>query len=346
MNQATRAAQQARHSATMRLPIAFAYPLRGIVGRSLIGAALLALGGAMLFLSGAYWTIGGAVLGLFGSLVAASNLRARIDRDRRKIVLNPDGVEIRYGFSRRSCRFLDYSEYRISRLGLRRFLTALPLEVEQALGERARLVRAMLYDRPTFITPMPLFGDSAPASLLEWQSLLNELRRAAFASAGRVDAGDRVASEAAAADSRRAGEWSARQRAGAKPTRMSRRACLRWQFVVTILFLAILLAPTTLGLAAHQLGVAICGLSEAGACWRIQPLIAQIMMIGGPVLAILVFILGSAWLSVRRAHDLDEDVSVWQALRGGASRRSAFRYRLGTEDGTPGTNRVGPAPPN
>ncbi len=75
---------------------------------------------------------------MLGAVAAVSNLRALLDPDRRKIVLDEDGVEIRYGFSRRHYRFLDYSDYRISRLGVRRFLTALPVEIEQRLGERAR----------------------------------------------------------------------------------------------------------------------------------------------------------------------------------------------------------------
>jgi len=71
------------------------------------------------------------ILGALGAVAAASNLCALLYPDRRKIVLDEEGVEIRYGFSRRTYRFLDYSDYRISRLGLRRFLVALPLDVEQ-----------------------------------------------------------------------------------------------------------------------------------------------------------------------------------------------------------------------
>ncbi len=222
MNDATRVVDQARDPATLRLPIEFEYPLRGIAGRSVIGAALLALS-ALLLLTGSVWVIIGIAVGLLGALVAASNLRALIDRDWRKISLTEDGVETRYGFSRRYYRFLNYSEYRIARLGLRRFLTALPLEVEQSLGERAGRVATTLYDRPAFITPMPAFGEGAPATLLEWQALLNELRRAAFVSAGLAAKLEEVPRQAKAEDLRRAEQWRVRERAGVKLSRLSRR---------------------------------------------------------------------------------------------------------------------------
>jgi hypothetical protein len=41
-----------------------------------------------------------------------------------------------------------------------------------------------LHDRPAFLTPMPMLGSGAPATLLEWQAILNGLRGAALAAAG------------------------------------------------------------------------------------------------------------------------------------------------------------------
>jgi hypothetical protein len=175
VNDAIWAAQQAHHPATPRLPVAFAYPRGGILGRAAIGLALLALGAAMLLEAGILWIFGGAIVAVIGAVAAVSNLSALVDRDRRKIVLDEHGVEIHYGFSRRHYPFLDYSDYRITRLGVRRFLTALPVEVERRLGQQAEQVRVTLHDRPAFLTPMPMLGDGAPAAYL--LCLRSRLRR-------------------------------------------------------------------------------------------------------------------------------------------------------------------------
>lgn len=343
VNDATRAAHQRHDAASMHLPIAFSYPIQGIIGRTLIGVALLALGGSLLF-AVSFWPIMGMALGLLGLPVAASNLRALIDRDWRKIEIGEDGVEIRYGFSRRHYRFLDYSEYRISRLGLRRFLTALPIEVDQALGERAARVRTTLYDRPAFITPMPLFGDGAPKSLIEWRALLNEARRAAFVSAGIALTAD--AGRPSADDVRRAAEWRVREDAGAPPTRLSRRAYWRGRMLLTAAFFVILLAPMIITAFARHAGVTLCSTADGSSCGGIDPAILQAIMLGGPVIAILVFMLGGAWLGVRRARDLDEDLPYWHALAGTLLRRGTLQHRLRLEEGTPGPNRFGTVPPN
>jgi uncharacterized membrane protein YhaH (DUF805 family) len=68
------------------------------------------------------------------------------------------------------------------------------------------------------------------------------------------------------------------------------------------------------------------------------------MRIAGPAVAVLVFVIGNAWIAVRRAHDLDEDVSFWRAAVGSLAPEGALRQRLAGEDGTPGTNRFGPPP--
>lgn len=343
MNDATQAAQQVYHPATLRLPVAFAYPRGGILGRAAIGLVLLALGAGMLLEAGILWIAGGAVVAVLGAVAAASNLRALLDPDRRKIVLDEDGVEIRYGFSRRQYPFLDYSDYRISRLGIRRFLTALPVEVEQKLGQDAAQMRVTLHDRPAFLTPMPMLGDGAPATLLEWQTMLNGLRRAALAAAG-VSAAPAVETPAQRAEeARRADLWRARVEAGARPSRLSRAGYSRGRFVLTLAFFALLVAPIALAAAVQHGAIAICGPASASGCLDVGPGLQLAVMIGGPALAVIVFMLGNAWMAMRRAHDLDEDIGFWRAALESLARQGALRRRLSGEDGTPGTNRFGPA---
>jgi hypothetical protein len=344
VNDATRSVQQEVHPATLRLPAAFGYPLGGILGRLAIGAALLAAGLVMLSQGGVLWIAGGAALALLGGIAAFGNLRALLDPDRRKVVLDQDGVEIRYGLSRRYYGFLDYSEYRIARLGLRRVLTALPIDVEQALGKRAERVRVTMHDRPAFLTPMPLLGNGAPATLLEWQSTLNELRRAAIATAGVADAFEREAAGDAAQETRGAAIWRAREQAGAKPSRLSRRAYARGRFVLSLVFLVLLLAPTGFVVVVKQGFVALCGSAGGAGCLTVGPALQQAVMIGVPLLAVLVFVMGSARLAVRRAHDLDEDLPFWNAAFGAFGQRGLQR-RLASEEGSAETNRFGPAPP-
>jgi len=343
VNDATPAAHQAHHHhpATVRLPVAFEYPRGGILGRLAIGVALLALGAAMLLESGIVWIVGGAIVGALGVAAAASNLRALLDPDRRKIVLDEDGVEIRYGFSRRHYRFLDYSDYRIARIGLRRFLTALPIEVEQRLGQRAERVRVTLHDRPAFLTPMPMLGAGAPASLLEWQATLNALRCAALAAAGQ--AVDVRTEEELAEEARRAAIWQARAQAGARPSRLSRGGYARGRFALTVAFFALLVAPIGFVVAVRHGAIAVCGPVSASGCLAIDAGTQLAVMIGGPALAVLVFTIGNAWMAMRRAHDLDEDIGFWRAAVGSLARHGTLRRRLAAEDGTPGTNRFGPA---
>jgi hypothetical protein len=341
---ATQAAQQANHPATLRLPIAFDYPRHGILGRAAIGLALLALGVTLLMEAGVLWILGGVIIGALGAVAALSNLSALLDPNRRKIVLDEDGVEIRYGFSRRYYSFLEYSDYRISRLGLRSFLTALPVEVEQRLGERAERVRVTLHDRPAFLTPMPMLGAGAPATLLEWQATLNELRRAAIAAAGSIVVADTRTKEELAEEARRAAIWRAREQAGARPSRLSRAGYTRGRFALTVAFFVLLVAPIGLMVAVQHGAIAICGPATASGCLDIAAGTQLLMMIAGPAVAVLVFVIGNAWIAVRRAHDLDEDVSFWRAAVGSLAPEGALRQRLAGEDGTPGTNRFGPPP--
>jgi hypothetical protein len=341
VNDATRAAQQGYHPATLRLPVSYEYPLAGIVGRTAIGAALLVLGGALFVPSGIWHALGAVILLLLGGVVAASNVRALVDPAWRRIVLDDTGVEIRYGFSRRRYPFLDYSDYRISRLGVRRFLTALPIEVDRSLGERARRVRVTLHDRPAFLTPMPVMGGGAPATLLEWQATLNELRRAAIAAAGLTAEFERRTLEGAAEEARRAAIWRTREQAGARPSRLSRAGFVRRRGVLGLAFFAILLAPIAFSYAVRHGIIALCGAAD---CAGVDPLVHLLMMIGGPALAIAIFALGHARLMVLRAHDLDEDLTWWRAALGPLWRCRSLERRLSREEGTPGTNRFGPAP--
>lgn len=342
MNDAIRAAHQADHPATLRLPAAFEYPRSGIVGRTAIGLALLALGAAMLLEADILWIAGGVVVGTVGAVAALSNLSALLDPDRRKIVLDQEGVEIRYGLSRRHYRFLDYSDYRISRLGVRRFLTALPIDVEQRLGNRAEQVRVTLHDRPAFVTPMPMLGNGAPATLLEWQATLNELRRAALAAAGisHIPTAD---TPEGVEEARRAANWRALVQAGARPSRLSRAGYARGQVALTLAFFVLLVAPIAFSAAVQHGAIAVCSAANASGCLDFDPGLHLVVMIGGPALAVLVFLIGNAWMARRRAHDLDEDISFWRAAFAPLARHGALRRRLAGEDGTPGTNRFGPA---
>jgi hypothetical protein len=345
VNDATRAAQQAQHPATMRLPAMFEYPMGSILGRTAIGFALVTAGGAMLWQSHILWIIVGVPLVAIGGLAAASNFAALMHRGRRTIMLDEEGVTVRYGFSQRYYGFLDYSDYRIARLGLRRFLTALPVEVERSLGKQAEHVRVTIHDKPAFLTPMPLLGNGAPATLLEWQSTLNELRRAAIATADFAGELDRGSVRQAAVEARSAALWRAREAAGARPARQSRPRNARGRFLLAIVFVVLLLAPIIIAMAAGQGIFALCGAAGGVACIGIDPMLQQALLIGGPLLALLVFVIGNARLTVRRAHDLDVDLPFWKASLDLLSRDRTLRWRLGREAGTAGTNRFGPMPP-
>ncbi|NJO38433.1 MAG: hypothetical protein HC871_13535 [Rhizobiales bacterium] len=188
MSRAARAEEWTGALAEAGLPINFTYPVLEIAVRELIGLAILAAGISLVSQSGAVQLVAGIAMSLFGGLVAGSNLRALLDQEWRRIVVDRDGVEVRYGFSHRRYPFLDYSEYRISRIGFRRYLTALPLDVERALGQNAARGRVTIFDRPAFICPVPLFDRNAMLALVEWQLLLNDLRRSALASAAMIRA--------------------------------------------------------------------------------------------------------------------------------------------------------------
>jgi hypothetical protein len=167
-------------TAPARLPITFAYPISEIILRGLIGMVLFALGWKLLYHVTTVYSLAGFTLSLFGGLVAGSNLRALLDKEWRSVVVDQDGVDLRYGFSHRRYRFLDYSEYRIYRIGLRRFLAAVPSDVEDSLGRHVGTAPLTIFDRPAIIAPVPLFDRNASLALKELQSLLNSLRSAAL----------------------------------------------------------------------------------------------------------------------------------------------------------------------
>jgi hypothetical protein len=183
MSRAVRAEEWTGAVAEPGLRITFNYPVLEIAVRELIGVAVLVVGLSCLGQASTVQSVAGVALSLFAILVAGSNLRALLDQEWRRIVVDRDGVEVRYGFSHRYYRFLDYSEYRISRIGFRRYLTALPLDVEQALGPNAGRRRLTIFDRPALVCPVPLFDGNAMPVLREWQTLLNGRRRSAVASA-------------------------------------------------------------------------------------------------------------------------------------------------------------------
>jgi uncharacterized membrane protein YhaH (DUF805 family) len=191
---------------------------------------------------------------------------------------------------------------------------------------------------------MPMLGGGAPVTLLEWQSTLNELRRAAIAAAGPTAKFEHETQEGSAEEARGAAVWRAHEQAGAKPSRLSRRAYARGRMILAFVCLALLLAPLGLVMAVKQGVIAVCGLAGGSGCLGFDPMLQQILMIGGPLFAILVFVMGSAHMAVRRARDLDEDMSYWTAALESLSRRGALQRRLGREEGTAYANRFGPPP--
>jgi hypothetical protein len=105
----------------------------------------------------------------------------------------------------------------------------------------------------------------------------------------------------------------------------------------------LLVAPIAFMLAVQRGVIAVCGSGHASGCLDIDGGTQLLVMIGGPALAVLVFALGNAWMAMRRAHDLDEDIGFWRAAVDSLARHGTLRQRLAGEDGTPGTNRFGPA---
>lgn len=346
MSGAIGVAKQALQQATPRLPAAFAFPLGGILGRLAMGLALLAAGIALILFQGVLWVVAGALLALAGGTAACSNLCALLDADRRRVVLDQEGVEIRYGFSRRRYPFLDYSDYRIARVGVRRFLTALPVELDRSRRRPVERLRVTIHDRPAVLAPMPLLGRGAPTTLLEWQATLNALRQAAIVAAAgsALQPGDGCTEESAAA-THRAARWRKRAEDGAGSSRLSRRAYVRGRWILALVFLVILLGPTAFVLAIGQGLVALCGSTVETGCLSVDPMLERAATIGAPLLGVLVFVLGSARLTVRRAHDLDEEMTFRHAVLCSLGGYGRWQRRLSREEGTRGPNRFGPVPP-
>jgi uncharacterized membrane protein YhaH (DUF805 family) len=95
--------------------------------------------------------------------------------------------------------------------------------------------------------------------------------------------------------------------------------------------------------AVQHGAIAVCGAASTSGCLDIDPGLQTFVMIAGSALAVLVFMIGNAWMAMRRAHDLDEDIGFWRAVIALLARHGALRRRLAGEAGTPGTNRFGPA---
>jgi hypothetical protein len=129
-------------------------------------------------------------------------------------------------------------------------------------------------------------------------------------------------------------------RAGVLPSRISRRAFIRGRAVLTVAFFAVLSAPMFLALAAERFGRATCGEVPAQGC-DVHSAVAQALSLGGPALALAIFVIGNALLSVGRAHDLDRDLSFCRACLSVVARPDALQRRLAFEDGTAGPNRFG-----
>jgi len=134
------------------------------------------------------------------------------------------------------------------------------------------------------------------------------------------------------------------QHAGGVPSRISRRAFVRGRAVLTALFFAVLIAPMGLAFGAEEFGIGACGVVAGRSCGDIHSVAAQMLTLGGPALALAIFVFGNALLSIWRAHDLDLDLSFCRACRGTVAQPDALQRRLGSEEGTPGPNRFGPPP--
>lgn len=146
-------------------------------------------------------------------------------------------------------------------------------------------------------------------------------------------------------EARRAGLWRARQQAGAKPSRLSRQAYLRGRVLLTLVFLVLLLAPLGFILAVQRDVIALCGPAGGSGCIDVEPALQQLAMIGSPLLAALIFVIGNALMTVRRANDLDEHLSFGKAIICSLGRYGPLQRRLNREEGTQGTNRFGLMPP-
>src|SRR5262249_9318114 len=148
------------------------------------------------------------------------------------------------------------------------------------------------------------------ATLLEWQSTLNELRRTAIANA-----------ELSGEHERRASGERVAEVSFARPSHASRNNFERSHLILALVFLVLLLAPIGFMIAVEHELVAICSAAGGAECLSIDPLVLQLAMIGGPLLAVLVFVLGHAHIVMRRARDLGEDLPFWQAAFGSFGRR-------------------------
>lgn len=88
------------------------------------------------------------------------------------------------------------------------------------------------------------------------------------------------------------------QHAGGVPSRISRRAFIRVRAVLTGLFFAVLIAPMGLAIGAEEFGIGACGEVAGRSCGDIHSVATQMLMLGGPALALAIFVFGNALLSI------------------------------------------------
>ncbi len=326
----------------LRLPVEFVLPLSTVIRNVLHGAILLAIAGLILVGGSDRWTAVCLLLGVVGAMIALRNFALLFDSERRRWVLDKDGIEIRYGGRTRRYEFSDYTDYRISRGWLGQFLVAETIESAWRLPPRSDETGHQR--RSAILTPGPPLGHGAPATLSEWQSTLNGLRRAAIEGSGLVARLESRAEKQSDEEAERIAEWRALSLKGEHPSRLSRKRYSDVGLKLSVVTVALVSAPVVL-----VFGIKLyCGFDAAVSCVHINPGVVKTVAFGGPLLGFALLKLGSAWLMVRRAHDLDEDLSFLAALKEAMSRRrrSSLHQRLSSRDGTLGPNRFGPPPPD
>ena len=334
--------QHQASSAPLRLPAEFTLPLSIVVNNVLHGTMSLIVAGIMLIKGGSPWMPGTLIFGVFGGLVLMRNIPLLSDPSQRKWILRKDGIEVQYGLVSNRYRFVDYTDFRISSRWFGQSLIADPIETEWRLRPLVDAAGKQL-TRSAILAPGPPLGGGAPATLLEWQATLNTLRRDAVAGANLTASLESRALEQRAEEASRMAEWRVLESRGARPSRLSRKRYENDSLKLAGVSIGLLIAPMAFAFAAVKM---YCGLDTQASCIRFDPAFVHTFLLSGPVLGFIVLKFGKAWLMVRRAHDLDEDLSYWAAVGEAMKRRrqSILQQRLSEEDGTLGANRFGPQP--
>jgi hypothetical protein len=328
-------------SGALRFPAEFTFPITAIIRNVVIGGILIAAAIAILVQAGETGTMFALLFGVLGGLIVMRNVPSLLDPEQRKLIVRAECIEIRTGGFQRQFRFSDYGEFRISRGWFGEFLSAQPIETEWHLPPRPDETGKRQRKQPAILAPQPPFGGGAPASLLEWQRLLNELRRGVVEATGLPAQFEAEARWHQADEAKRLSEWRERERSGARAFRLSRSQYLNSRLELWFVCVGVMLAPLVLGYVRTW----YCDLDAWISCARIDRDVAKSVAFGALMLGFLILKLGGAWLMVRRARDLNEDLPFWTALLDSFQRRrTPLRRRLSEEDGTVGTNRFGPEP--